>query len=400
MRWKVFFTQFSKLENNTYCPNNQKYVFEWVHFLLFFFVVLYIISVISLIIFQLFMTRRWKKYDELGYEYIRRRAGEIKKNRQKMNPALRYLNFVSAINYAVQTSFTNYGMLRKAVIVRTGMPDYFLFSIYMKYGLRAITIKLVNIHFSVYAIVIVIAWLNYIREELIISFEPDSDGSNAIVLILGALLVIMHVCLYILVSGLQKRCIKKENEYLKSNKFEENNAEIGQAEMKKVRHFLKANQDEDKKTKHHDKLMKKHKTNCCANPKILIPLIQMTFLLSSFYIGICLYFNIVNKVKWYWWIAETILCMINAAISPAVLFSLVKSMYCGDMIDYRLLLKSWDKQYSNVKKNHLRFRADEDGIVLDNFKREHQDYKAQIADHAGDHSHSEKKLKRNVSQFL
>jgi len=387
-----FFYTFSEYEPESICPNNQKYVFEWVHFLLFFFVVLYIINVVSLIIFQLFITRRWKKYDELGYEYIRRRAIELKKKRKAMHPILRYLNFISWIKYMISTSFTNYGMLRKAVIVRTGLPDYFLFSIYMKYGLRAITIRLVNIHFSVYAIIIVIAWLNFIREKYIVQVVAGSVESNLIILCLGILLTILHAILYYLVSKLQRKTVNKESAYLKTNVPEganETQGDMNNVDMDKVYTFLKTN--ENKKAKHLDKLAgEEHKqANFCGRPKVLIPLMQIAFLLSSFYIGIIIYYCIVvldNKTGWYWWIVYGVVSLINAAIAPSILFSLVKSMYTGDMIDYHLLLKAWDKQYSRVKKDHLRFRADEDGIMLDNFKKEHEEYRTQVVNAGGHRS--------------
>ena len=49
------------------CPVEEELLFEWIHFALFFFIVLYLIACLYLIFATYFISLNWKKYDELGY---------------------------------------------------------------------------------------------------------------------------------------------------------------------------------------------------------------------------------------------------------------------------------------------------------------------------------------------
>jgi len=250
----------------------------------------------------------------------------------------------------------------------------------MRYAVRTIILKLISIHYSVFIIIIVITWINFLRHQYITYLPTGPIANNLVILFLGIVLNIYTIWVHTLVTRIYRKLIKRERHYLighsemeKRNRLQVTDLQQGDV-LNICSRIYKFENERVPKTR--QKLMYP-----CGSSNLLLILIQISILLTSFYIGIYFYYCITLHLNWYWWAFYSFCAVANFSIYPAILFSTTKIMYTGEMVNYHLLSKSWDKQLSVLKKEHLRYRKVEDEILIDDIYVEMEKYKNQLEVH-------------------
>jgi len=253
----------------------------------------------------------------------------------------------------------------------------------MKYALRALTVELVNIHFTVFIFILILIWLNYLRFSFI-SFTAGNWDGNLILFSGGVLINILIFTVYRIIKIIFHRLLKVEKDFIKNQtlynngSIQSNNIVDPYATLDSFRQMYRPSIKKSRKHVQNFQSPDQKSLFFFGRPRVLFPMIQTTMLLSAFYVGMFIYYSISTHVPWYWWIFYSLQGLALISFIPALLFSLVKVMYTGQMADYHLLLKASEKQMLRQKSHLLRFRDAMDNSVLVPLEEEHEEIKKKL----------------------
>lgn len=142
-------------------------LFEEVHMLLFLSSLVFIGMVLMMIGLSATITSSWKKTEQMQQAVLEHKFHLLKAERKKSS----FINVPLMIRWHTLRSQVEYQHLRHRFIQQQKLSHDFDFSSYLERSFEVTCIKLVEIHWSVWAVVLSVLFINWVKYKIVVAVE-------------------------------------------------------------------------------------------------------------------------------------------------------------------------------------------------------------------------------------
>jgi hypothetical protein len=287
-------------------------------------------------------SRIWDNVEKKSYRYYFDKVEEEKDYRKGLNIFKMIIDIPSHLRLYHYQDCKELHMFRNAIMGALGLQEPFMFSLYLKYCLRDVTIKLLQIKPISLFIIILIIWGNYFRFRLNFWNNESFEGLTALI-IFGVLLMLINMLL--LISGVWMYNVLLKKRYI--TQWQDDNSRVINDETSLLMNF-KENLNSGKFLQ--EKIDQK-KIFFFRRPKYYIAILQVLLLSQAWYFGITgLYVLNEHNIPF----RDILIFALYPIVSfvffcPTILKIMSVTMYTGRLVNLSIIKKTIKRQNKYMK---------------------------------------------------